>query len=36
MMRETDSTVRSRGLKNGAGDPAVALVVVRVGALEER
>ena len=36
MMREIIAAVCSGGLKNGAGDPAVTLVVNRVGALEER
>src|ERR1700688_1264122 len=36
MMREIFSAMRSSGLKNGAGDPAVTLVIIRVGALEER
>ena len=36
MIRETVSAVRSGGLKHGAGDPAVTLVINRVGALEER
>src|ERR1700730_2841620 len=36
MTREIIAATRSGGLEDGAGDPAVTLVVNRVGALEER